>query len=103
VKHRLPGRRTEGWDVNAGAEEKAGDTMTGSSNLGVAGWSVPPGTHVYGFFRGKGERDQLVFPFLRHGDQLDIVLSREIYPERGDSSVPDMMCWRAGTTSHPAS
>jgi hypothetical protein len=35
--------------------------------LGISGLSVLPGTHLCAFFRGKEERDQLVFSFLREG------------------------------------
>lgn len=42
-------------------------TMSASIKLGIPGLSVPQGTHLCGFFRGRGERDHMTFPFLREG------------------------------------
>ncbi len=42
-------------------------TMTESVKLGIPGLSVPPGTHLCGFFRGSEERNGMLFPFLREG------------------------------------
>ena len=39
--------------------------MTESIQLGIPGLSVPQGTHLCGFFRGRGERGDIVFPFVR--------------------------------------
>lgn len=41
--------------------------MTESVKLGIPGLSVHPGTHLCGFFRGRGEPDDMMFPFLREG------------------------------------
>lgn len=98
--------------------------MAESVKLGIPGLSVPQGTHLCAFFRGSGERDGIVFPFLREGlrsgdkclcavdgtdrdaaraeltaevdvasagEQLDVVLSADIYLGRGDFSVPEML------------
>lgn len=97
--------------------------MTESIKIGISGLSVPQGSHLCGFFRGKEERDDIVYPFLNEGlrsgqkclwaidaadrdtfqtvapaeldaagaDQLDIVLSSDIYFGRSDFSVPDMI------------
>jgi hypothetical protein len=39
--------------------------MTESIKLGIAGLSVPQGTHLCGSFRGSKERADIVFPFVR--------------------------------------
>jgi DcmR-like sensory protein len=39
--------------------------MTESIQLGIPGLSVPQGTHLCGFFRGREERGDIVFPFVR--------------------------------------
>lgn len=41
--------------------------MTEPIKLGIAGLSVPQGTHLCGFFRGGEKRGQIVLPFLREG------------------------------------
>jgi hypothetical protein len=41
--------------------------MTESMKIGISGLSVPQGTHLCGFFRGKKERGNIIFPFLREG------------------------------------
>ncbi len=41
--------------------------MTEPVKLGIPGLSVPQGTHLCAFFRGSGERDGIVLPFLREG------------------------------------
>ncbi|MGH3692635.1 MAG: MEDS domain-containing protein [Pseudonocardiaceae bacterium] len=41
--------------------------MAESVKLGIPGVSVPQGTHLCGFFRGREERDDLVFPYLHEG------------------------------------
>lgn len=41
--------------------------MAESVKLGIPGLSVPQGTHMCAFFRGSGERDSIMLPFLREG------------------------------------
>lgn len=98
--------------------------MTESAKIGIPGLTVPQGTHLCGFFRGKKERGNIIFPFLREGlrsgdkclcaldatdrdtlhaevgaelevasagDQLDIVLSRDIYLGRREFSLPELL------------
>jgi hypothetical protein len=87
---------------------------------------------VCGFFRGKKERDDILFAFIREGlrsgakclcafeatdrnaqlaevsvqveastgDQLDVILSRELYLGRGDFSFQDMIdYWESWATA----
>jgi MEDS: MEthanogen/methylotroph, DcmR Sensory domain len=49
-------------DVSRGPQEAA---VTESIKLGIPGLSVPQGTHLCGFFRGREERGDIVFPFVR--------------------------------------
>lgn len=41
--------------------------MAGSIEMGMAGLSVPPGTHICGLFRGTAERDDIQIAFLQAG------------------------------------
>lgn len=41
--------------------------MADSIALGIPGLSVPPGTHICGFYRGADERDEIVAGFLQAG------------------------------------
>ncbi|MDX6249514.1 MAG: eukaryotic-like serine/threonine-protein kinase [Kribbellaceae bacterium] len=41
--------------------------MSEQVELGLSGLSVPPGTHLCAFFRGREERNAIVHPFLREG------------------------------------
>lgn len=96
---------------------------------GIAGLSVSRGTYMYGFFRGRKERDDVAFPFLREGlrcgdrclwavetadrdalanikiaavsagDQLEIVLSSDVYSRRGDFAVAGALDDRWAATS----
>lgn len=38
-----------------------------SVKLGIPGLSIPQGTQLCAFFRGSGERDGIMLPFLREG------------------------------------
>jgi hypothetical protein len=93
-------------------------------DLGIPGLSVPTSTHLCGFFRGRAERAELLFPYLREGlragdkclcayeardrqalqsevaaavdvdgagQQLDLLLSADIYLGRGDEFSPQEM------------
>lgn len=109
------------------------EAITDRVKLGIPGLSVPQGSHLCGFFRGRKERDDLVLPFLFEGlrcgdkclwavdradldglhvgansvisaaladDQLDVVLSSDVYFGRGEFSVAGMLhYWDAWVAS----
>jgi hypothetical protein len=41
--------------------------MTTSMTMGLPGVELTPGDHICAFYRGSGQRDELLLPFLREG------------------------------------
>lgn len=99
------------------------EAVAESIKIGIHGLSVPQGSHLCGFFRGRQERDDILYPFLNEGlrsghkclwaidaadrdtfqtaapaeldascaDQLEVVLSSDVYFGRSAFSVDDMI------------
>ena len=76
--------------------EASGATMTEAITervkLGIPGLSVPQGSHLCGFFRGRKERDaDPEISAALADEQLNVVLSSDVYFGRGEFSVAGML------------